>query len=460
MAGSTSNYGLKKLGAGEHLSDDGYKYTSADRDQIDTLLKLGAETHHHTGAAPSSYSATAPTLTLSTTGGVLPAGTRIWYAYTYVDANGSETGLSTSDYVDTAAPVSNPAAPTLTSTATTGTLIPGNYYYVLSAYTGSSASETQATNPNYITVPAGTNTNKITLTLPTPPAGATGFNIYRQKPGSSGYFWLTTAVGSSYVDNGSVTEDCNRVLPTRNSTNSTNKVTVELPGAVPADTTWKIYRTTNDGIWTNSVLKWVIEETFDGSGIITPEYIDVGTATSLGNPPTTSQLIGTPAKVLLTGAAEVQGSMPMGLTAFPFAETWGFFGTLEIIVPGTSVWVCPFPAATIVFVKCALGRGYAPASGSVIVDVNKGSGATPTYTTIFTTQSNRPSIGTGRQIGAKAYPDVKTLVEGDSLSVDIDAIGGGATRTDKDLTVTVYMIAHGFPAATSFVAGTTTGTGA
>lgn len=459
MAGSTSNYGLQKLGAGDSFATNGYKYTDADREQIDNLLKLGAETHHHTGEAASSYSLTAPTLTLSATGGVLPAGARIWYTYTYVDANGHETGQSVEDYVDTAAPVSNPAAPTLTSIATTGTLIPGNYYYVLSAYTGSSANETQATNPNYITVPAGTNTNKVTLTLPTLPSGATGFNIYRLKPGSSGYFWLASTTSGSYVDNGSVTDDCNRVLPTRNTTNATNKVTVALPGAVPADTTWKIYRTTNDGVWSNTFLKWVTEETFDGSGIIAPSYLDVGTATSLGDPPSTSQLVGSPDKLLLTDGSEVQGGLPMGLTAFPFAETWGFFGTLEITV-GTSVWVCPFPAATILFCKAALGRGYAPASTSVICDVNKGTGATPTYTTIYTTQSNRPSIGVGRQIGAKTYPDVKTLVEGDSLSVDIDQIGGGATRTDKDLTVTVYMIAHGFPSGTSFVAGTTTGTGA
>jgi hypothetical protein len=294
------------------------------------------------------------------------------------------------------------------------------------------------------------------------PSGATGFNIYRQKPGGSGYFWLTSTTSSTYNDTGSVTEDCNRVLPVRNSTNATNKVTVCLPGAspvVPADTTWKIYRTYNDGVWTNSVLKWVTEETFDGSGIITPCFDDVGYATSLGNPPSAAQNVGSPAKVLLTNAAEVQGNLPLGLSPHPYAETFGFFGTLEVVV-GTSVWVCPYPAATILFCQAALGRGYAPASTSVIVDVNKGTGATPTYGTIYTTQSNRPSIGVGRQIGAKAYPDVKTLVEGDSLSVDVDQIGGGATRTDKDLTVTVYMIAHGFPTGTSFVAGTTTGSGA
>jgi hypothetical protein len=309
VAGSTTHYGLQTLDTGDSLATNAYKFTHADRDQMDALLYLGAEGHHHTGAAASPIStAVAPTLTLFTAGGAIPAGVRLYYAYSYMDATGHESAGSTVAFVDTALPVTEPAAPALSTATTGGFLIPGNYYYVLSAYTGTITNETKALNPVYITVPAGTTTNTITLTMPSLPSGATGFNIYRRKPGGTNYVYLASTALTTYTDSGNVVEDPNRLPSPTNTTNSANYVEVDLPIAVPANQTWKVYRTYSINNWETSLLQWVTDETFEGSGIITPTYNDIGNGATVGKPPAAAQNVGSPSKIDLT--AEVTGVLP------------------------------------------------------------------------------------------------------------------------------------------------------
>lgn len=93
--GTTDHYGLKRMGPGEHFSDDGYKYTDADRVQMDRLLYLGAEGHRHVGAVAEPAEPGTPTLTLSEASGSIPAGTRVYYKYTLVDVEGFESAPST-----------------------------------------------------------------------------------------------------------------------------------------------------------------------------------------------------------------------------------------------------------------------------------------------------------------------------------------------------------------------------
>ncbi len=289
MAEPTDHYGLSRLGPADDFSDDGYKFTDRDREAIDRLLYLGAEGHIHSGAASSAISPSDTlTPTVSTAGGSIPAGTRAYYKYTLVDVNGAESIPSAEQFVDTPLPISDPAVPTLVTTSTGGVLLPGNYYYVLTAYTTVNTQETKASAPAYLTVPVGTSTNAITLTFPTIPAGANGFNVYRKKPGGFRYDYLASVAspGTSYTDTGSVAEDCNRTVPIKNSTNGANSVVVALTsGVVPVGYTWRLYRTYNVGDYDNSLLHWVVEETAEGSGIIAFQYTDLGVATSIGSPP-------------------------------------------------------------------------------------------------------------------------------------------------------------------------------
>lgn len=315
MAGQTSHYGLTRLEGGESFSTDGYKYTNSDRDTIDRLLYVMGESHHHLGSNVTlTEPITAPVLTRSS-GGSIPAGSRVYYKYSYLSVRGEETKASPESFIDMPAAVQEPGAPTLSQATTGGVLNPGDYYYVLSAYVGSSIFETRATNPIYLTVPLGTSTNVVTLTYPSAPAGMTGWNIYRRAPGEMKYFFLVSVASGplTYVDNGSVAENCDRTIATLNTTNNNNKVTITLPGAtptVPVGYTWRIYRTFILSNYENSTLKTVVEYTAETTPRIVPYYADIGIGTTSGKPLTATVATNNPAKVLLTGGAEVQGILP------------------------------------------------------------------------------------------------------------------------------------------------------
>jgi hypothetical protein len=83
-------------------------------------------------------------------------------------------------------------------------------------------------------------------------------------------------------------------------------------------------------------------------------------------------------------------------------------------------------ACTISQIRASVGT--APTGSSLIVDVNKNG------TTLFTTQSARPTIAVG-MFTVTAVPAVKTLAAGDYLTVDVDQVG--STVSGSDLTVQV-----------------------
>lgn len=447
MAGQTSHYGLTRLEGGESFSTDGYKYTNADRDTIDRLLYVMGESHHHLGSSVTLTEPTIAPVLARSSGGSIPAGTRVYYKYSYLSVRGEETKASPESFIDMPAAILEPGAPTLTQATTGGTLTPGDYYYVLSAYVGSSIFETRAINPIYITVPLGTITNKITLTYPSPPAGMSGWNIYRRAPGEMKYFYLTSVASgpTTLVDTGSIAADCDRTIASLNTTNNNNKVTITLPGAtptVPVGYTWRIYRTFILSNYDNSTLKTVVEYTAETTPRVVAYYVDIGISTTSGKPLAVTVSTANPAKILLDSATEVQGRLaPANIAGYPYMVQFSYSGTVATGT-GTFVWYCEFDHAVIQGCRAVLGVGKSPASTSVIVDVNVGRSlaATPTaLSTIYTTQSNRPTITVGNQFSTLTVPNRRTLLLGDMLSVDIDQAGGGATPTDANMLVTVYL---------------------
>lgn len=453
MADFTDHYSLSKLnGQNGALSDDGYKHTYADREIIDHYLWLGAEGHHHTGSVGVIEEPdTEPQLALSTTGGTIPAGTRVFYKYTYVKSTGEESAASPEAFIDTPDAIEEPASPTLTYAQTGGVLQGGNYYYVLTSYVDASIQETKAENPAFVTLPATTATNAIFLELPEFAEGQTGFNVYRRKPGQTKYFFLTSVITETatpptgFMDDGSLEEDCDRTLPKVNTTNSTNSITITLPGAtptVPEEYTWKIYRTYISSVWDTSFLVHVVENVTEGSTIITPTYLDVGISTQGGTFPAQSIVATAPDKVILTDGAEVQGILPFAmLSGFPIERAFFYPGTL-IAGPGESTWPCPFEEAYVVGAITSLGRNTTPAATPVIADVQIDGGVT--FASVYDVQGDMPSIAVGDQVSAWAPATADSasrhMMRGDLLSTEIIQDGGGATPTDEDLTISVVLI--------------------
>lgn len=368
MSGRTPNYGFTWLAPGENLSVDDYRFIYDNPQMLDLLVRMLGEDHHHTGLARLVTSMpAAPTLTLHTDAGTLPAGVNAYYRYALVDPDGFEAAASAEAVIATQAVIATPGAPTLSTVATGGALPPGQYLYAVSAYQGAITSETLESAMVIVTVPVGTSTNVITLTMPDLPAGATGFNIFRQKPGAAGFFYLASTTGSSYDDNGSVLEDCTRLLPQRNTTSSTNRVVVTLPGAtpaLPAGWTWRLYRTLSANDYRKSLLHHVTEQTVPG--VVDVSYEDLGGATTVGKPQNQAVIPGTPQKVLLTGGAEVRGLLPADMIdggIMPNVEAWAARTPPAVALLSTNAQYPDEMAVAAIGTTVYMSGGFFPGSG-------------------------------------------------------------------------------------------------
>lgn len=331
MTSSTQHYNLTKLDPTESIHSGRGRFASDDRDTIDQAL-YNAVQHKHVGSTGSNAPATPLTLSLSTTGGTIPAATTVRYKYTFTDPLTGETQASPETVVTTPDPLIAPSAPTASLQSIGGTLEPGQYFYVLTAYQGASTVETKALNPLAILVPAGTSTNEVTLNLPTLPAGATGFNVYRRAPNEARYSFLASTADATYVDGGVVSTS--RSIPTHNTTSATNSITVTVGESPASGQTWTLYRSYSADFTSSRLV---------GLTSVDTTYTDIGANTQSASPPSAS--ITNPSKIQLTGGAEVQGVLPKtmmeggGVTDL----TWNVATSTVVSSTGTDA---PLTAAT------------------------------------------------------------------------------------------------------------------
>lgn len=440
----TDNYKLSVLRAGEHFSADTYKFTDADRRLIDRLLFLGAEGHRHRGGSIDLPTVdVAPLLSIEANGGSMPAGRRYFYKYTLVDTNGFESSASPEAFIDTPPSVSQPDAPILSLSGVGGTLPPGNYYYVLSAYTQFDNMETLAGNAAFVSVPySNGTTNTITLTLPTLPGGADGFNVYRRTPSGSAYYHIGSidmaSEPTTWADNGSRMEDCDRYAPEVSTAMSRSGINVAIPGVVPivpAGYAWRVYRTTQSGDYAQSLVGTIV----DGSVV----FLDQGSSTQSGQPPTQGIAPGAPSQIDLTDAAEVQGRLPVSaVSAWPHEVTFSFPGSVTAS-QGVMTWVCPFPQARLLSVRGVLGRGRT-AVGDVTFNAVVQQDGEAAWVAVLTSNAR---IGNGGYDTVASGFAVEQLQAGDKLSVDVMQ----SDAANMHLTIVVSMYLYGFTDAASEV---------
>lgn len=444
----TAHFGFSYQGRNDSRADENFKSGTRDVD-LNDLLHYLAMVHKHDGASTSSNAPTSGlSLELDQTQGSLKSGKRIFYKHTLVDATGVESAAGPEAFIDTPAAIAAPSAPTSATSPTGGTLLPGPYSYVLSAYKDATTLETTTLTPASVQLGASSTTWEVTLTLPALPAGADGFNVYRRKPGESQYHYLDSVdMGvatppTTWIDTGALAEDCDRGLPQANTTNAQNAIIITFPGAtpvVPAGYTWKIYRTLISGTYENSLLHHVVEETSEGSGIITTTFTDLGLQTSTGTPPASEFGWTNPDPVELADGAEIQGVLPPSHVTYMFEKTWVFPGTLEV-KDGEFPWRFPYDAGLIRWVVTNLGKNSVNSGDDVVVDVNKYDAqiATPAWASIFDDDPDlMPHIVDGDDESPETVPLTVTLFKGDRLVPDLIQVGGAATPTDENLVITV-----------------------
>jgi len=288
----TKYFDLEKFGAEGRISDKGYKFSLRDRQTIDSLLWTLIN-HDHRDVSTEGVligPSILPDLTVANTGGTMSGGIQYHYKVSFVDQYDNETEASTAATTVTDSPLASPTVPILATASTGGSLNPGVYRYALSYYQGTGG-ETRAANIASILVPTGTSTNTVTITLPDMPTGGTGWNVYRQDPTNSSYFYLDNqaAPATDYVDDGAIEPNCLLSRPTANSTNSLNKITIDINSAdLPLDAriiSWKIYRSTTVGLFgPSSLLATVVETTTEGGNDLVTTYVDSGGSTYAGTP--------------------------------------------------------------------------------------------------------------------------------------------------------------------------------
>jgi len=286
----TTNFGLEKFGAEGRISDNGNKYTLRDRETLDNLLyTLFNHDHRQTSTAQVVAPSQSPALTLSATGGTLPAATDYYYAISFLDQNGNETEVSTSGYIASPPKLTTPPVLLVATADTGGTLSAGTYKYALAHYQ-TAGGETKATNESSVFAATGT-TNENTITLNTLPDDADGWKVYRKAPGEDAFFLLDTIVGTAadYVDDGTETADCTKKRRSSNNTNSTNSIVVDIDAVdLPLDTSigsWRIYRTSFVGHYgTNSLRSTVTETVTENGADLVTTFTDTGGTLVAGTP--------------------------------------------------------------------------------------------------------------------------------------------------------------------------------
>ncbi len=387
----TPYYGLSFFGGNTPgaLTDDGAKFTGADRLLLDRMLHALATSHRHLREYQSISDPGTPTAVIDDDGG-LPAGATYYYVVTYIDEDGLESLPSEEVQVTTPVALAPPDAPTLTDEDSGGTpfggaLTPGLYFYALTAVNGVEES-ILGPQVSITLVDAG---SSVQVTLPAAPAGAPEAQLWRLAANDVGWTRVgTTAftLGGTFLDNGSVPANLNAADPTQAppATNSGQdiysvNVTLAVPDHVLATelSAWRLYRTETSGAWpAASLVQQVVDRTVEGdlSSPLVVSWKDDGDVLLDGLPPTTSQGVqltpyvfdnvnalplytGYPLwyPVIYGGALYVRG--PSGW--LPLSGGGGS-GTVQIFqqdVPSAS-WLIPhsFPYPPAVSVTDSLGR--------------------------------------------------------------------------------------------------------
>lgn len=122
--------------------------------------------------------------------------------------------------------LATPGAPTSGTADTGGTLVPGTYSYRISAV--DEYGETLAGAADTQVVPAGTNTNVVTLTW-TPVAGADGYNVYGRDAGTELLLTPAPLGAAAYTDTGAAVPA--GALPAANTTGYTANRVLAGPAA-------------------------------------------------------------------------------------------------------------------------------------------------------------------------------------------------------------------------------------
>ena len=259
-------------------------------------------------------------------------------------------------------------------------------------------------------------------------------------------YWEAVQDLDPYVDDGTVAVKARHGAPTGNTTRSSNSVKVEMPSDLM--TTARIYRTTNPTNWNSSLVDWVGYSPFT----------DTGHGTRRGVPPQASSGVSGAPKIDLTDLAEVEGRPSSGTLVVTIQADFTFAGPVQ---PGYGVWpwINELDHCELWSARCSLGVGSVPAAQDVIVTFQRRLAGSATWEDVhdeWGSDPGRVEVPVGTDVGALTLfstlrVPTLTLNPGDALRPVIIQSGGGATPTDRDLTVNVTMVVRHGPDDANYI---------
>jgi hypothetical protein len=288
----TTFAGITRLDPGESLSQDNFAFQSADREIIDKLLRVGAQSHVHDAHPALAHASPelVPVASVSPTGGTIASDLTITVGYTLIDTDGGETTLNpTPALVATQAGLNAPdTAPTPIVAYASGTLLAGSYAYAATVTDGAGGETTLGPCSEVILEP-GYASGRVTvngLTAVAADGGGPGWRLWRTVNGGP-VALIATGTSDTVVDDGSLCPDTSVTPPTRTgATLATSKLTVTVPaGQPPGAVSYNVYATL-DGSFQSPALLGIYPIASAG---VTQEYTTL--ALGRGSPPLVSHAL-------------------------------------------------------------------------------------------------------------------------------------------------------------------------
>jgi hypothetical protein len=226
----TSFAGITRLEPGDSINEAADFHTR-DRDVIDHFLRVGAVTHRHDAHVALGGPTAAPSGSVLTEGGSIPADTGIYLGYTLVDQDGGETQISPLLTLATQPAYGAPETPPrATVTYNSGAVMADTYYYAITLVDGMGGESVLGPVVSVDREP-GPTFGEITLdglTADFDVSGAVGWRLYKSRSGQNFGFFASGAT-DRFVDAGQGCVDCGQPPPSENRTNRTNSLLVTVP---------------------------------------------------------------------------------------------------------------------------------------------------------------------------------------------------------------------------------------
>ena len=282
MAEYTTFAGLYKLDPGDPISLNNYQYF--ENEAILDQYMQSFTTHRHNGAPAMADFAAGPTLTPSASGGQLDPQITYYVGITAVDVYGGETAAYVAS-AETLGTVLNPTTAPTAVAGSGGTLNLGVYRY---AYTLTDDYGETLISPQ-INVSVGNN-GKVTLGLP---AASNPKRVYR----AFGYgdFNKVSDVASgvtTFVDDGTLCQNCDQSPPEENTAGATNKITIQRPSLPASAALWRVYVSEEVDLSNPSSLHaYSSANVRDIPSAVTSVDFTTDVQIRLGTPPTVSRTI-------------------------------------------------------------------------------------------------------------------------------------------------------------------------